>query len=117
MEFDTLQSPVTAREILAMVEFLKSGACPSCGNQTDIRTVRSFGNAFRALGNWVIVLLTVLSAGPLGESISLKKKCLNCGSIFCDQGPMPTRTGHCTKCGYNLTGNTTGVCPECGTAM
>jgi hypothetical protein len=22
--------------------------------------------------------------------------------------------GHCQKCGYNLTGNTSGVCPECG---
>ena len=22
--------------------------------------------------------------------------------------------GHCRKCGYNLTGNTSGVCPECG---
>lgn len=22
--------------------------------------------------------------------------------------------GHCTRCGYNLTGNTTGRCPECG---
>lgn len=22
--------------------------------------------------------------------------------------------GHCQRCGYNLTGNTTGVCPECG---
>lgn len=25
------------------------------------------------------------------------------------------RRGLCVKCGYNLTGNTTGVCPECGT--
>ncbi len=25
------------------------------------------------------------------------------------------RPGHCTHCGYNLTGNTTGRCPECGT--
>lgn len=24
------------------------------------------------------------------------------------------RPGHCPKCEYNLTGNTTGVCPECG---
>jgi hypothetical protein len=24
------------------------------------------------------------------------------------------RHGHCLKCGYNLTGNTSGVCPECG---
>jgi hypothetical protein len=22
--------------------------------------------------------------------------------------------GHCQKCGYNLTGNVSGVCPECG---
>lgn len=27
------------------------------------------------------------------------------------------RRGQCTKCGYNLTGNTSGVCPECGTAV
>lgn len=25
------------------------------------------------------------------------------------------RRGHCAKCGYNLTGNEIGVCPECGT--
>jgi len=22
--------------------------------------------------------------------------------------------GHCQACGYNLTGNTSGICPECG---
>lgn len=25
--------------------------------------------------------------------------------------------GHCTKCGYNLTGNVSGRCPECGTTI
>ena len=25
--------------------------------------------------------------------------------------------GHCRQCGYNLTGNTTGRCPECGTVV
>jgi hypothetical protein len=25
--------------------------------------------------------------------------------------------GCCTKCGYNLTGNTSGQCPECGSAL
>ena len=25
--------------------------------------------------------------------------------------------GHCQKCGYNLTGNVSGVCPECGTSV
>jgi hypothetical protein len=25
--------------------------------------------------------------------------------------------GHCRICGYNLTGNVSGVCPECGTSV
>jgi len=25
--------------------------------------------------------------------------------------------GHCVKCAYNLTGNVSGICPECGTAV
>jgi len=25
--------------------------------------------------------------------------------------------GFCRECGYNLTGNTSGICPECGTAI
>jgi len=25
--------------------------------------------------------------------------------------------GHCQKCGYDLTGNVSGVCPECGTSL
>ena len=29
---------------------------------------------------------------------------------------MTVCTGHCRKCHYNLTGNTSGICPECGTA-
>ncbi len=28
-------------------------------------------------------------------------------------GRKPVKPGHC-RCGYNLTGNTSGVCPECG---
>jgi hypothetical protein len=27
------------------------------------------------------------------------------------------REGFCVKCGYNLTGNVSGVCPECGTVI
>lgn len=28
----------------------------------------------------------------------------------------PRPPGACPKCGYDLTGNTTGICPECGKA-
>ena len=27
------------------------------------------------------------------------------------------KPGHCQSCGYDLTGNTSGICPECGTAI
>ena len=30
--------------------------------------------------------------------------------------PIPGHCPHC-HCGYNLTGNVSGVCPECGTAV
>jgi hypothetical protein len=29
----------------------------------------------------------------------------------------PTPHGRCRKCGYNLTGNMSGICPECGTRV
>ena len=33
--------------------------------------------------------------------------------FFLDRRRIPPN--HCHKCGYNLTGNVSGVCPECGT--
>jgi hypothetical protein len=32
------------------------------------------------------------------------------------QSRRRTRRGHCPKCGYDLTANVSGVCPECGQA-
>ncbi len=29
----------------------------------------------------------------------------------------PRSRGHCRRCGYDLTGNVFGVCPECGTPI
>jgi hypothetical protein len=31
--------------------------------------------------------------------------------------PKPVRHGFCAVCGYNLTGNVSGICPECGTPI
>ena len=33
------------------------------------------------------------------------------------QGEQHERIPHCPKCGYNLTGNVSGICPECGTPL
>lgn len=31
-------------------------------------------------------------------------------------GPKPVKAGHC-RCGYDLTGNESGICPECGVTI
>jgi hypothetical protein len=36
---------------------------------------------------------------------------------FLRRGWHHAKPGLCTACGYNLTGNTSGTCPECGTAV
>ncbi len=37
--------------------------------------------------------------------------------LFVIQKVSRTKPGHCQNCDYNLHGNVTGVCPECGTPM
>ena len=32
-------------------------------------------------------------------------------------GRLRIRSGHCQRCGYNLAGNVSGICPECGTPI
>jgi len=34
--------------------------------------------------------------------------------LFRADRPAVIPPGHCRKCGYDLTGNISGVCPECG---
>ncbi len=34
--------------------------------------------------------------------------------MVCILGRRRPKPGHCRRCGYNLTGNTSGICPECG---
>ena len=50
--------------------------------------------------------------GPLAFGLSIWLA-LEIGHRF--PGPVPPPL--CRKCGYNLTGNVSGVCPECGTPI
>ena len=38
-------------------------------------------------------------------------------TVFFHRRARPKRPGHCLKCDYNLIGNESGVCPECGTSI
>jgi hypothetical protein len=37
--------------------------------------------------------------------------------LLCQDLRLAFPSGHCRHCGYCLTGNTSGVCPECGTPV
>jgi hypothetical protein len=52
---------------------------------------------------WAIVVLTSLA--PICWLLKWRRDRSHFGA------------GRCTSCGYNLTGNTSGICPECGTPV
>ena len=66
--------------------------------------------AWRGMLRWLIVAVTVVSCWAL--FLSFKKTIRRTlWRILADDG-IPC----CTSCGYDLTGNVSGVCPECGEA-
>ena len=38
-------------------------------------------------------------------------------AILWSRDRRSVKTGHCPDCGYNLTGNESGICPECAAAV
>jgi hypothetical protein len=55
-----------------------------------------------------IALLLVATAAPI---------CRLSARIRRQVRALRTPAGYCTECGYNLTGNESGKCPECGTPL
>lgn len=93
-------------------------ACPFCGGVSGIRTVNCLSNLLRAGANAALLLTFVMDASiAIGivprARLPLRRRCDTCGATFNAHTPEPTEPV-CGRCGYNLTGNVSGVCPECG---
>lgn len=90
-------------------------ACSSCGvklvlRERGKRNLAVFAS-FIVLGVLIVPLLYVL--GPFGFGLCLLWPVL----LFLAMRMSDKLIAHgvyCSKCGYDLTGNTSGVCPECG---
>ncbi len=88
--------------------------CPNCHASHDNKVIWGLRNLGAVLGNIGFYALQVLLMVPLGDGFALRRKCLKCGFRFLGPRPEAPDFDVCTKCDYNLTGNTSGRCPECG---
>ncbi len=82
--------------------------CPYCNSTGSSKIVLNLGNAVRGLVN----LLIGLVAGEPAFPLSLLWKCRFCGAKF--RVNKRIDPSQCRICDYDLTGNVSGTCPECG---
>lgn len=81
--------------------------------------VRSLSNLLRLLLELIVnaVIAVIFQQGIGGALFPLTRKCRKCRTTFVE--PSESRRpreklDQCRKCEYSLTGNVSGVCPECG---
>ena len=93
--------------------------CPTCGSAENHLILRD-------IRNWCRFLLE-LAALPLFAVMNVfhedfkgfahHRRCEQCGNKFLGRKDLRRERGLCTHCRYDLTGNESGVCPECGTEV
>jgi len=68
-----------------------------------------------ALGWLLLAALCPLTVSILVVSIVAAAASCSCFWVWARRLPVPPPS--CRTCGYNLTGNVSGICPECGTPV
>jgi hypothetical protein len=67
-------------------------------------------------GTWIALTIHIRFGGTYRYYLVVA--CVACslllGAVLARKLPNRVRPGYCRTCGYNLTGNTSGICPECG---
>ena len=101
-------------------------ACPSCGSLETV-IINNRRNKFLVPLDWLIYLFasTVTAVITLGgffgppdvDMLPVARKCRGCGEVFAKGKARGKDTRNCRRCDYNLAGNVSGTCPECGTAI
>lgn len=94
--------------------------CPNCHSADHHYAVwgfRNFGAALANIGNslfWMRFWPFVSIARITKPAKPLLRRCLKCGYLFTGETPWEPDFDQCPQCSYNLTGNVSGRCPECG---
>jgi len=94
--------------------------CPNCHSTDDhhvIRSPRNLGaaalNVFNSLF-WLRLWPFVSKERITTPAKPLRRRCLRCGYTFLGDVPETPDFDVCPQREYNLTGNVSGRCPECG---
>jgi hypothetical protein len=77
--------------------------------------LRGVGNGLFVLATLPFILVAFLLGAPYAFTpFVLTRRCSGCGGLFLKGWVYKSVKGECPKCRYDLTGNTSGRCPECG---
>lgn len=111
-----------------MAIIVQPAACPHCGETGRARFLVAPLNILKSLlipfwtGLFILTMMAeVCDIPPL--PVRWRWRCRACGRRYSakmdHREVLPPRPTHpvCRKCEYDLTGNETGVCPECGTRV
>ena len=75
-------------------------------------------NWFRFLLELAVLPLVLLSEFLFDfQGFALHRQCDRCGEKFLGRKELRRERGLCPHCRYDLTGNVSGVCPECGSEV
>ncbi len=88
--------------------------CPTCGSTEQHLVLRDIRNWFRFLLEVAVYPLGMLFNLDDFDGLALHRQCDRCGRKFLGHMELRRVRGLCLTCGYNLEGNVSGDCPECG---
>jgi phage FluMu protein Com len=88
--------------------------CPQCRSVDQHHVLLTPRNFAVIAINVLLLASSVLTGILVREGFSLRRKCLKCGTVSIGPWREPPNFDACAGCGYNLTCNVSGRCPECG---
>ena len=88
--------------------------CPNCQSPDEHRVIWSLRNLAVSFWNLVFYASQLAIGWIFAPGWPLTRKCMRCGFRFAGPRPFAPDFDECARCGYNLTGNVSGMCSECG---